>query len=68
MDFQQFNQRMEALINFYKKDLEEVMITKPNLDSINKTNNININISEKPQKSCLEYQKLLARQKSKKKF
>lgn len=66
MDFQQFNQRMEALINFYKKDLEE--IPNCNLDSINKTSNININISEKPQKSCLEYQKLLARQKSKKKF
>jgi hypothetical protein len=64
MDFQEFNQRMEALINFYKKDLEEIL--KPNLDSINKSSNINI--SEKPQKSCLEYQKLLARQKSKKKF
>ncbi len=64
MDFQQFNQRMDALINFYKKDLEE--IPNSNLDSINKTSNINI--SEKPQKSCLEYQKLLARQKSKKKF
>lgn len=64
MDFQQFNQRMDALINFYKKDLEE--IPNSNLDSINKTSNIKI--LEKPQKSCLEYQKLLARQKSKKKF
>lgn len=63
MDGQQFEKRMESLINYYKSNLTQDSSTQK-VDEITTTKVK----QEKPQKECLEYQKLLSRQKSKKMF
>lgn len=66
MDSHQFEKRMDSLIDYYKKylDKSEVEIqdqTKHVLTIPKKTNKLN-----KPEKECLEYQRLLSKKKSKK--
>jgi hypothetical protein len=69
MDSHQFEKRMESLIEYYKKDLDknesENMDEKNSTTTINSSSKKNSNL-DKPEKECLEYQKLLSRQKSKK--
>lgn len=70
MDSHQFEKRMESLIEYYKKELDKSEIIDEkyspitiNLISVPSKKN---NKLDRPEKECLEYKKLLSRQKSKK--
>lgn len=68
MDGQQFEKRMESLINYYKSNLTQESATQEiQICKIEEVPTSKVKL-EKPQKECLEYQKLLSRQKSKKMF